>query len=370
MPPARSARLHYHKAVRTDEYDYGLPDELIAQTPAEPRDASRLMTLDRGTGAVRDLAFSDLPGLLRAGDVVVFNDSRVFPARLLGRRPPAGGRQGARVEVLLLERVAGRDWRALARPGRRLREGASFTVDGSGGLAATVTAVAPDGTRVVRLPEGLDLRGAGVVPMPPYVRAPLSDAERYQTVYSRAEGSVAAPTAGLHFTPGLLGRIRAAGAETAFATLHVGWDSFRPVTAADPRDHAMHSERYEISPGCAAAVNRARARGSRVVAVGTTTVRMLESGAAGEAPEEAFGRSGDDPGGPLTPGRASTDLFIGEGHRFGVVDAMVTNFHLPRSTLLMLVCAFAGRRRVLDAYTRAVSIGYRFYSLGDAMFMH
>ena len=352
--------------MRTGDFDYRLPADLIAQGPAEPRDSSRLMTLDRSTGAVRDLAFSDLPGLLVAGDVLVFNDSRVFPARLRGRR--ASG--GARVEVLLLERVAGRRWRALARPGRRLREGDSFAVDGADGLVAQVVSVAPDGTRVVRLPVGLDLGSAGAVPMPPYIRAPLADAERYQTVYSRPEGSVAAPTAGLHFTPELLRRVRDAGAETVFATLHVGWDSFRPVKVDDPRDHAMHSERYEISAGCAAAVNRARADGRRVVAVGTTTVRMLEANAAEGPGEEASGRSPDDPGGPLSPGRASTGLFIAEGHRFRAVDAMITNFHLPRSTLLMLVCSFAGRRRILGAYERAVSLGYRFYSLGDAMLLH
>ncbi len=356
--------------MRTDEFDYELPSELIAQGPAEPRDSSRLLVLSRRGGALRHLTFLDLPGCLRPNDLLVFNDSRVFPARLYGRKPIGGKPLGARVELLLLERLNGSDWRALARPGRRLREGARFYVDGMKEGAATVLGVRADGTRVVRLPEGIDLAAVGVVPMPPYIRTRLRDTERYQTVYSRHEGSVAAPTAGLHFTEDLLGQVRSLGVETIFVTLHVGWDSFRPVTVDDPRDHHMHSERYELSTGSAAAINRAKAEGRRVVVVGTTAVRLLESNAAGDTGQEGYERSKDDPGGPLSPGRGTTDLFIAEGHEFRVIDALITNFHLPRSTLLMLVSAFAGRCRIRAAYEEAIAHRYRFYSLGDAMLIH
>ena len=356
--------------MRTDDFDYELPAELIAQVPAEPRDSSRLLVLNRLDGDLRHLAFSALPDCLQPNDLLVFNDSRVFPARLYGRKPIGGKPLGARVELLLLDRLEGADWRALARPGRRLREGARFYVDGIKEGEATVLGVCADGTRVVRLPEGIDLAAVGVVPMPPYIRTSLRDAERYQTVYSRHEGSVAAPTAGLHFTESLLGQIRSFGIETIFVTLHVGWDSFRPVTVDDPRDHRMHSERYELSTESAAAINRAKAEGRRVVVIGTTAVRLLESNAASEAGLQACERSMDDPGGPLSPGRGSTDLFIGEGHEFRVVDALITNFHLPRSTLLMLVSAFAGCRLIRAAYEEAVAHRYRFYSLGDAMLIH
>ena len=340
--------------MRTDDYDYALPPELIAQHPAEPRDSSRLMVLGRQGGPTRHLAFSDLPTCLRAGDLLVFNDSRVLPSRFYGRRTGAGGSEGGRIELLLLERMEGEVWRALVRPGRRLREGAAFRIDGLGDRDGTVIGVESDGTRVVRLPEGIDLERVGVVPMPPYVKAPLADAERYQTVYARRPGSIAAPTAGLHFTDALLDRIRSLGIETTFVTLHVGWDSFRPVTSQDPRDHRMHSEWYEISPKAAEAINRAKGERRRVVVVGTTAVRLLEANAIAGS-------------GSIRPGRASTDLFIAEGHRFRVVDALITNFHLPRSTLLMLVSAFAGRERVLTAYANARRRGYRFYSFGDAM---
>ena len=356
--------------MRTDDFDYELPAELIAQEPAEPRDSSRLLVLGRRDGALRHLAFSDLPGCLQPNDLLVFNDSRVFPARLYGRKPIGGKPLGARVELLLLERLEGANWRALARPGRRLREGARFYVDGTKRGEATVLGVCADGTRVVRLPEDIDLAAVGVVPMPPYIRTRLWDAERYQTVYSRHEGSVAAPTAGLHFTEALLCQIRSMGVETVFVTLHVGWDSFRPVTVEDPRDHAMHSERYDLSTGSAAAVNRAKAEGRRVVVVGTTAVRLLESNAYADTGLQAYGRSVNDPGGPLSPGRGVTDLFIAKGHEFRVVDALITNFHLPRSTLLMLVSAFAGRRRIRTAYQEAIARRYRFYSLGDAMLIH
>ncbi len=356
--------------MRTADFDYELPEGLIAQAPVIPRDASRLLVVDRAAGSLEHRRFSDLPGFLSAGDVLVFNDSRVFPARLYGRKPVGGKASGGRVELLLLERVDGRDgreWRALVRPGRRMQRGSSFFVDGHGGDLAEVLEVAEDGTRLVRLPAGLDLPAVGVVPLPPYIKKPLGDPERYQTVYARPEGSVAAPTAGLHFTDGLLGELRKRSVETVFVTLHVGWDSFRPVTVDDPFDHRMHSERYELSADAAARINNAKSEGRRVIIVGTTAVRLLESNADGGPNGEVFERSRHDAGGPLTPGRGSTDYFIAPGHHFKIVDGLVTNFHLPRSTLLMLVSAFAGRERVLAAYAEAVAQRYRFYSLGDAM---
>lgn len=353
--------------MRTADFDYELPPDLIAQTPVEPRDSSRLLVLDRATGELAHRRFTDLPGYLRDGDVLVFNDSRVFPARLYGRKPVGGKPVGGRVELLLLERVGEDLWRALTRPGRRLRDGASFFIDGLEDEQGEVLEVAEDGTRLVRLPHGLDLSVVGAIPLPPYIKERLSDSERYQTVYSRPEGSVAAPTAGLHFTGRLLDEIRGTGAQTVFVTLHVGWDSFRPVTVDDPKHHRMHSEHYELSADSAAAINRAKAEGRRVLVVGTTAVRLLESNADVGPNGEAYERTATDPGGPLTPGHGSTDYFISPGHRFKAVDAMVTNFHLPRSTLLMLVSAFAGRERVLAAYEQAVARRYRFYSFGDAM---
>jgi S-adenosylmethionine:tRNA ribosyltransferase-isomerase len=353
--------------MRTADFDYELPEGLIAQTPVKPRDSSRLLVLDRAAGSLQHRRFCDLPGFLSAGDVMVFNDSRVFPARLYGRKPVGGKPVGGRVELLLLERVAEDRWRALARPGRRLQRGTTFFIDGHGGELAEVLEVADDGTRLVRLPAGLDLSAVGVVPLPPYIKKPLGDPERYQTVYSRPEGSVAAPTAGLHFTVGLLGELRKRSVETVFVTLHVGWDSFRPVTVDDPFDHRMHSERYELSADSAATINKAKSEGRRVIVVGTTAVRLLESNADRGPNGQVFERSQDDTGGPLTPGRGNTDYFVAPGHEFKIVDGLVTNFHLPRSTLLMLVSAFAGRERVLAAYADAITQRYRFYSLGDAM---
>ena len=355
--------------MRTADFDYELPPELIAQSPVTPRDSSRLLALDRASGSLTHQSFSDLPAYLNSGDVLVFNDSRVFPARLYGHKPVGGKPTGGQVELLLLERVNERDWRALVRPGRRMQTGASFFIDGHDCERAEVLDVADDGTRLVRLPSRIDLAAVGVVPLPPYIKATLDDPERYQTVYSRPEGSVAAPTAGLHFTGRLLDDIRQRGVETVFVTLHVGWDSFRPVTVDDPRNHPMHSERYDLSPESAAAINRARSEGRRVIVVGTTAVRLLESNADGGPNGSVGERTASDPGGPLTPGQGSTDYFIAPGHEFKVMDGLVTNFHLPTSTLLMLVSAFAGRERVLAAYAEAVRQRYRFYSLGDAMFI-
>ena len=341
--------------MKTSDFDYALPERLIAQTPIEPRDHSRLMVLSRRDRTMHHRRFHELPEFLRAGDVMVFNDSRVFPARLHGTRVDGGGR----VEVLLLRRVEPGIWEALVRPGRRMRPGTVFEV--SDGVRGQVVGVETDGTRRVQIVGEEHLNEVGTVPLPPYVHTALDDAERYQTVYSRGEGSVAAPTAGLHFTKGLLKRIRDMGVELVFVTLHVGWDSFRPVRTEDITSHMMHSERWELGPGAAQAINRAKAEGRRVVSVGTTSVRLLEQAALTRAE-----RDGPDDE-VVAPGSGWADLFIYPGFHFQVVDALVTNFHLPKSTLLMLTSAFADREPVLRAYRQAAELEYRFYSFGDAM---
>ena len=364
--------------MRTSDFDYPLPPELIAQTPAEPRDSSRLLVLDRATGNTEHRRFTDVLEYLRPGDLMVFNQSRVIPARLFGVRDDNGGR----VEFLLLRREGEGVWEALARPGRRLRPGATVTVtppnEGSRTkacpepverpLTVEVLESRPNGIKTVRLSSEEAIEGMGHTPLPPYIRRALDDPERYQTVYASQPGSAAAPTAGLHFTPELLARIRDAGVETAFVTLHVGLDTFRPVQGEDPAEHHIHTERYSLDAETADALNRARAEGRRAIAVGTTSVRVLEQVAADAARE---GRTAFEP----TEGDAN--IYILPGHRFRAVDAMLTNFHLPRSTLLMLVSAFAqqgagrpedaGRRMMLDAYAEAVRQQYRFYSFGDAM---
>ena len=339
--------------MKTGDFDYDLPPDLIAQTPAEPRDSSRLMVVDRAAGSIEHRTFRDLPYFLRDGDVAVFNDSRVFPARLHGRSA-----SGGRVELLLLRRIEPGVWRALVRPGRRMREGAAFVVASAGReVDGEVLGVREDGSRTVRLADDGRLDEIGVVPLPPYVREPLADSERYQTVYSRVAGSVAAPTAGLHFTPALLDRLRDRGVELAFVTLHVGWDSFRPVSVEDVADHRMHAEQWVLDQGAAAAISAAKRDGRRVVCVGTTAVRLLEQAAEVTPP------GGD----AVASGSGWASLFIYPGYRFRMIDALVTNFHLPRSTLLMLTSAFAGRDLVLSAYAEAVRERYRFYSFGDAM---
>jgi S-adenosylmethionine:tRNA ribosyltransferase-isomerase len=335
-------------------YDYPLPPDLVAQEPLARRDASRLLVLERATGALSHRTFSDLPELLRPGDILVTNRSRVFPARLLGRREG-----GAAAEVLLVRRREPMVWEAMVRPGRRLRPGA--TVDVAEGFRVRVEdAPAPGGLRAVRLLlDGLDPEAAlelhGHVPLPPYIRRAdaREDRERYQTVFARETGSVAAPTAGLHFTPELLDRLRGRGVECAEIVLHVGPGTFRPVEVADVREHRVDPERFTIPLETAAVLHRARDEGRRVVAVGTTATRALESAI--------------DAAGQVRPGDGETDLVIVPGFRFRVTDALVTNFHLPRSSLLLLVSAFAGRERVLAAYAEAVRRRYRFYSYGDAM---
>ena len=338
--------------MNVDEFDYDLPKELIAQAPAETRDASRLLVLRRTDGVVADRAFADLPGLLRAGDCLVVNDSRVIPARVL-----AEDDAGRPVELLFVEPLNESAWRALVRPGRRCRPGAHLR---AGGVRLRVMGTDPDGARVIAREQGTIaalLEAHGLPPLPPYIarhaKPVPEDWERYQTVYATAPGSVAAPTAGLHFTPAMLERLGAAGVEVHAVTLHVGPATFRPVTASTVEAHRLPPERASIAPATAAAIARARGDGRRVVAVGTTTVRTLE-GAADET-------------GRVRPFEGVADVTIRPGHRFGVVDALLTNFHLPRSSLLLLVAAFAGREAVLRAYRHAVDARYRFYSYGDAM---
>jgi S-adenosylmethionine:tRNA ribosyltransferase-isomerase len=349
-------------------YDYPLPPELVAQDPLPRRDASRLLVLDRASGALAHRRFSDLPALLRPGDLLVTNRSRVFPARLLGRREGGGA-----AEILLVRQDGPQVWQAMVRPGRRLRPGTTvevapgFRVRIEGppsrpGLPDPSPPAEPSPLRPVRLlSDSLDPATAverhGHVPLPPYIHRTdrPSDRERYQTVYARETGSVAAPTAGLHFTPDLLERLHARGVERAELVLHVGPGTFRPVEARDVRQHRVEPERFLIPAETAASVDRTRAEGRRVVAVGTTATRALES---------SLGRDGR-----VRPGDGETDLVIVPGFRFRATDALVTNFHLPRSSLLLLVSAFAGRERILAAYAEAARRRYRFYSYGDAMLL-
>ena len=340
------------------EFDFHLPPELIAQEPLPERDASRLLVLDRATGAISHRVFRDLPDLLRPKDLAVFNRSRVLPARLLGARS-----KGGEAEILLLRDRGGGKWEAMVRPGRYLRPGQRVTIDDDFSVVIETEALAADGRRRVRLlSRRRDVAGAiercGHVPLPPYVKRPdrPEDRERYQTVYAREPGSVAAPTAGLHFTPALLERLRARGVETAEVVLHVGPGTFRPVMVDDVGDHRLPPEPYDVPAETADAVAATRGGGGRVIAVGTTSARTLEGTAAA--------------GGIVAAGGGETDLVIVPGHRFRVVDALLTNFHLPRSSLLLLVAAFGGRDKVLAAYAEAIRLRYRFYSYGDAMLIH
>lgn len=341
--------------MRTEDFDYELPTGLIAQRPADPRDSCRLMVLDRGSGQLDHRVFSDLGDYLDEGDLLVVNDTRVLPARLLGSKADSGGA----VEVLLLrERYTGA-WGCLVKPGRRVRPGMKVTF-GDGLLTGLV--VDTDETSGTRLIQFQTARGSfleaihalGEVPLPPYITEHLDDPERYQTVFATEERSAAAPTAGLHFTREMLGRLGSAGVRLANVEVDIGLDTFRPIGEEDPRDHVIHTEHFRVSAATADAVNAARARGGRVVAVGTTAVRALES-------------AWDEDAGCVEPQEGSTGLYIMPGHRFGAVDSLVTNFHIPRSTLLLLVAAFAGRELVMNAYRTAVEERYRFLSFGDAM---
>jgi len=338
--------------MKTSDFDYLLPEELIAQTPVEPRDHSRLLVYDRADKSVKHLHFYDLPRFLRKGDVLVVNETKVIPARLLGEKEDTG----VPVEILLLKRLEKDVWEGLVRPGRRLKPG-TFCTFGGGLLHAEIIGNTDDGGRTVRFhyngvfEEILDQLGQ--MPLPPYIHEKLQDKTRYQTVYAKQEGSAAAPTAGLHFTPELLEKIREMGVEIVPVLLHVGLGTFRPVKAEDLSEHHMHVEHYEVTPEAAEKINAVRAAGGRCVCVGTTSVRTLES-ASGED-DLVRAESGD------------TGIFITPGYRFHAVDALVTNFHLPQSTLLMLISALMGREEALRVYEEAVREKYRFFSFGDAM---
>ncbi len=340
--------------MKTSDFYYDLPQELIAQTPIEKRDGSRLMSLDRRTGQTGHHHFYDLPSLLRPGDCLIMNDSRVLPARLLGKRLPGGGA----CEVLLLTDKGENIWECLVRPGRKLRSGARMSF-GDGSLTADVLQEEADGNRLIRFEyEGIFLEvleRLGKMPLPPYIKEELQDQERYQTVYSKVLGSAAAPTAGLHFTPELLRKLRDQGVGLGYVTLHVGLGTFRPVKEETVEDHDMHSEFCTIPQETAELINRTKANGGRVICVGTTSCRTLESWAREDGHMES--KSG------------WTNIYIYPGYRFKVMDGLVTNFHLPESTLIMLVSAFAGREAVLAAYREAVRERYRFFSFGDAMFI-
>ena len=337
--------------MKTSDFYYDLPEELIAQTPLERRDASRLMVLDRRTGEVTHRHFYDIVEYLQPGDCLVMNDSRVLPARLMGHRPTGGV-----VEVLLLRDLGNKCWECLCKPGRKMQPG-NQVIFGDSELTATVREVREDGNRVVEFHyEGIFLEileRLGKMPLPPYIKAELKDQERYQTVYSREVGSAAAPTAGLHFTQELLDKIRAKGVSTAFVTLHVGLGTFRPVKAEEITDHHMHSELCMMNQETADLLNATRARGGRIICVGTTSCRTLESLV--------------NPDGSFCAGSKWTEIFIYPGYTFKAMDGLITNFHLPESTLVMLVSAFAGREHILAAYKQAVEQRYRFFSFGDAM---
>lgn len=339
--------------MKTHDFYYDLPEELIAQTPLEKRDTSRLMTLDRVTGEVDHKHFYDIIDYLNPGDCLVMNDSRVLPARLLGHRPTGGA-----VEVLLLRDLGNKCWECLCKPGKKMQVG-NEVIFGNGELTATVKEVQDTGNRVVEFHyEGIFLEvleHLGKMPLPPYIKEELQDQERYQTVYSRELGSAAAPTAGLHFTTELLDRIRAKGVKTAFVTLHVGLGTFRPVKADDILDHHMHSELCMMNEETAKILNGTKSSGGRIICVGTTSCRTLESLVNDDGTFEAKSRW--------------TDIFIYPGYTFKAMDALITNFHLPESTLVMLVSAFAGREHVLNAYKIAVQERYRFFSFGDAMYI-
>lgn len=334
-----------------DDFDYNLPPELIAQHPVEPRDHSRLLVLNRTERSRSDQRFFELPSLLSPGDLLVFNDTKVIPARLFAEKE--GG--SARIEVFLLKQMSGSTWECLVRPGKRVKPGVKLLFEE--GVRGKVLETTPAGGRIIEFPREIDFREwlsrTGQTPLPPYITETLADPGRYQTVYAQVEGSVAAPTAGLHFTEGLLNELTAGGIKTGFLTLHVGLGTFRPVQTERIEDHIMHSEFFTLPVRLVEEITATKKAGNRVIAVGTTVVRVLESQA------DATGR--------LQAGPGETAIFIYPGYQFKVIDGLITNFHLPRSTLLMLVAAFAGREFVLDSYAHAVKNNYRFFSFGDAM---
>ena len=335
--------------MKTSDFDYHLPPEAIAQTPVEPRDSSRLLVLKRASGQIEHKIFSQVDEYLRAGDLLVLNQTRVIPARLYAYKPTGG-----KIEILLLRREDKRTWECLV-GGKGLMAGKRVNLQD--GLGAEILEVLEGSRRRVSFdePEESHLSKDGEMPLPPYIHQKLSDPERYQTVYSKTQGSAAAPTAGLHFTPQLLERIQAQGVNLAAVTLHVGLDTFAPVTEDDPSEHKIHTEWCELTPQVAAQIRATRKSGGRVIAVGTTSVRTLETAARGQNEIEPFA--------------GATSIYILPGYQFKVVDAMITNFHLPKSTLIMLVSAFAGRETILQTYQTAIQSGYRFFSFGDAMFI-
>lgn len=338
--------------MKTSDFDYYLPESAIAQMPAEPRDSSRLLVLHRLTGTLEHRNFRELGDYLHPGDLLVLNQTRVIPARIFARKETGG-----RVELLLLRRRTSRTWEALV-GGKGLRIGKKLRIEG--GPEAEVMEILDGSERVIQFAEPIEpyFAQVGNVPLPPYIHEKLRDPERYQTVYAREPGSAAAPTAGLHFTPHLLERLQAQGILITYVTLHVGLDTFAPVTEENPEEHKIHSEWCELSRETADLINQTKQAGGRVIAVGTTSVRTLESSADPQP---------QDPQHIVRPFLGPTSLYILPGYQFRVVDAMITNFHLPRSTLLMLVSAFAGREKILDTYETAIREGYRFYSFGDAM---
>jgi len=340
--------------MKSSDFFYDLPKELIAQEPLAQRSNSRLLVLDKNDGSMEHRVFNDLLEYLRKGDCLVMNNTRVIPARLLGERTDTGGK----IEFLLLKCIEGDVWEVIVKPGKRAKTGNRF-VFGNNELKAEITEVLESGNRLVRFEyEGIFqevLDRVGVIPLPPYITKKLEDSERYQTVYSKYRGSAAAPTAGLHFTPQLLEEIRNKGVSLVYLTLHVGLGTFRPVKVKEIEKHVMHSEYYTIDSAAAETINRAKANGGRVVAVGTTSCRVLETVGSSD--------------GHMEQKQGWTDIFIYPGYRFKVVDSIVTNFHLPESTLIMLVSAFAGRENILDAYHTAVDLKYRFFSFGDAMLL-
>lgn len=339
--------------MKTNDFDYFLPSELIAQTPVEPRDQSRLMVLNRSDGSIKHHKFFEITDYLRAGDVLVFNNSRVIPARLKGRKVDSGGR----VEILLLCRLDTNIWQALVKPGKRVNIGTrvEITNEGEAKVLAEVTGLRQDGIKVISFSDETPLPELGEIPLPPYIHVPLVHPERYQTSYASVAGSVAAPTAGLHFTPELLSNIQQTGVHCLFVTLHVGLDTFRPVREDNPLEHPIYKEYGVLTQEVASQLSQAKAEGRRVICVGTTTVRIVEQAAQVSSSL------------PVEPFEGWVSLFILPGYQFRMVDALITNFHLPKSTLLMLVTAFAGRDFVNRAYKEAIASNYRFYSFGDAM---
>jgi len=340
--------------MKTRDFDYFLPRELIAQTPVEPRDQSRLMVVNRADGSLRHHRFFEIVDYLRADDVLVFNDSRVIPARLGGKRAATGGK----LEILLLRRLSPNIWETLVRPARRVKIGTRIEIGGDkqdSAVEAEAIQLGEGGTRTIRFSDEAWLTELGQIALPPYIHTPLANPERYQTVYASTPGSIAAPTAGLHFTPELIERIRSKAVRCLFVTLHAGLDTFRPVREDDPREHPIHQEYGVVTQEAASELSRAKTEGRRVICVGTTTVRLIEATAQASRPGE------------IPPFAGWVNLFIMPGYQFRMVDALITNFHLPRTTLLMLVSAFAGKGLITRAYQEAIAQKYQFYSFGDAM---